>query len=292
YNKLKGKILSFDKSIIEGFPFVAVGSSLLRSSFNVKYLDENKTRRTPDIEITNQVNDDLLFVEITSLGESDERNKICGNYNYIRYCFESGVFLPFTGRQKKLIEQEDWKVIFEVIAKAKQDACLYNEIITVSNHPKLEFSVAPLLKFDELKKLSEEIGTNMNNVDGLIVPFDETKRILAKIQDKAQQIPQNKNGLIYIMIHPLAFITMNTPELMTTVIDYIRSFSNILGVVLQTRFTHERQEDVFQEVENHCLSIRVIGDSLYNLSLLIFNHDCNMEIHDSTLRNIQSSIKF
>lgn len=50
-----------------------------KEGFTISFLDEIKSRKTPDIKISNQNNIDVFYIEITKLNDSDYQNQIRDN---------------------------------------------------------------------------------------------------------------------------------------------------------------------------------------------------------------------
>ena len=51
----------------------------LKEELIVSFIDEIKNKRTPDVKINNPNNDDVFFIEITKLNNSDYQKEISDN---------------------------------------------------------------------------------------------------------------------------------------------------------------------------------------------------------------------
>lgn len=291
YQRLKSKLLSFTDSINEGVHFIDIAKSYLNSNFKLNFLNEDPSIKTPDIKIENPINQDTFYIEVSKLNENQQLNSHTSNYHFLSYWFQDvAPVYPCTVIQKMPFLDSDYPEIINIIIKTKNHIKNKGELVTVSSDPRFEFTIAPIGKFDELKFICDKIGTRPNEIRGLPLNFDETKRLISKINDKVKQIPKAANGMIYIPIHFFSFLALFKSGSLVTIYDAITKFPNLLGVVLYTTYKLE-QEARYEESERHCYSLKVTGNSLCHELFFVFNHRCTLEIKEETLDKIYGAFR-
>lgn len=291
YPKLIRKLLALDKSMSEGIPFVEIAESYLRENFQVRFPDETNIGKSPDIEIINTKNNNKFYIEVSVVNDSAERNLISDNYRFLHYQFHSiSPFYFYTGKQKEKISREDYSAIQQIISKVKKKVEETNEMVSYSDR-RLEFSLAPLDKFEEFAKICEQKETSRNDLRGLPINFDDTNRLANnKIKIEAKQIPADSNGIIYFQVNPLFFMAADIESSIILLQEYISKFTNIFGIVLYSKILNQKEE-VFVEVEKHVFSRKMIGGALCRELLFVYNHFCELKLSDETIQKIYSTFE-
>lgn len=292
YPKVLKKLLALEKSKMEGVPFLEIAESYLKENFTVSFPDEPNTGKSPDIEISNPNNNDTFFIEVSVIKESEDRKMKSKNYHFLTNQFQ---FIPpfciYTGKQKTPFAREDYPEIQKIIADLKEKVEEQQTFVSYSDE-RFEITLAPNDKVEEMEKFCELNGTRRNDVTSLPLDFDETDRIINnnKIKDKASQIPQHGNGLIYFPINPLFFMTTDIGNAVIRLKEYIAKFPNLLGIVFYSKILDQREEE-YQEMENHVFSRKMLKSILCCELLFIYNHNCQLKIQEETLQKIYSTFK-
>jgi hypothetical protein len=291
YLKLIQKILGREKSKSEGIPFIEIARSFLKEDFYVRFPDETNIGKSPDIEILNIETNDRLFIEVSMVNESEERDLISSNYRFLlnQFVFVTPISL-FTCKQKQKIPKDNYPRIMQIISDSKMRIVNINEIITYSDE-QFEFTLAPFEMIDKLKTICKMNGTQLNYISGLNLKFDETDRLIKnKIKVEARQIPLENNGLIYFHVNPTFFITTDFENLIARIQDYIKKFTNILGIVIYTKSLNQK-EDFFVEFDRHCFGSKMFEDVLCKQLIFIYNHQCEIKLTEKTIEKIYSTFK-
>ena len=292
YKKLIKKLLPLEKSISEGIPFIEIAESFIKVKFKVYFLEEPNTGKSPDIKITNPENNDNFFIEVSMVNNRDENNAITENYRFLHHQFISVIPLyQYAAVQKTIFSKDESTEIQKIISDAKKQVQATQGLVSYSDK-RFEFILAPHNKVEEFHKICEQRNTIQNEVRGLSLNFDETKRILSKLDRKAGQIPFDSNGIIYLKVNPLFFMTTDISGLIVRLQDYIsRKFTNILGVVLYSKILNNIRKEVFEEFDKHVFSIQMFGGVMCRELLFIYNYNCDLKLSDKTIQKIYSTFK-
>jgi hypothetical protein len=217
FNILIEKLGKYQKATQEGVPFIEVVTGLKKSGFKVDF--EPKIagfNKKPDLRITNNKNEEVIYIEVSTVNESDFRNKVMSNYLGLNsYMENKGIC--YTGRINESISEEDFlKIgpqIDDLIAKCqKEDGLKLLNLIETGN--KLELAISKISDVDKLKEWAAGKSLRLYQIQSMDISFSEDlKRITNnKISREAKQVPQNEMGLIYLKVHPMFFMTTNLEE--------------------------------------------------------------------------------
>lgn len=287
YNRLLRKLLSQKDAQTEGMSLVNVARLFSKEGFVISFLEEIKNKRTPDVKITNPTNNDNFYIEITKLNKSDSHNHITNNYNFFHKQFHDiQPLLPFFGKQFNSIEKNEYIEIADIIAKAKKRVKEENQIIYYSDN-RFNFLLAPLTQEQDFNELCNENNISSIHFEGLPINVDETSRINNKI-DKAAQIPENENGLLFISISPMYFMITDLTAAIERLEANIAKHKNLLGIILFSEIVASK-ESTLVRIGNHCFSRKTI-ENLCRESLFIFNKDCNSKLSDETVEKIYKAL--
>lgn len=289
FPKLQKKLLSKQESKREGVPFVEIAQTYIKENFIVNFLEENNFSKTPDIKITNPENNEVFYIEVSTLNDGPEKINSQNNHYFFHSQFH---YIPpqnsFVGEQKEPINKEDYPEIEKIIANAKCKVEEHNQIVFYTDK-RFYFLLAPKGYDEDLKLVCEKYALRLNTISGLPLNFNETDRIVNnKIRDKAKQIPQGSNGLIYFPVAPLFFITTDIKDITSRVEEYILSFKNIIGIVIFSKIVANK-EQTSENIGRHLFKRKTIKNLSYE-SLFIHNKNCELYISNNTLEKIYRTL--
>jgi predicted HicB family RNase H-like nuclease len=287
YRRLIEKLISKNDAQIEGISLVNLSRIFIKEGLIISFIDEIKNTKTPDVKITNPINNDTFYVEITKLNDSDYQKEIKDNYNFFHKQFNDiQPLFSFYGKQFQTIDKEEYSEISEIIADTKKRVKENNQIIYYSDS-RFNFLLAPPSHDKVFNEICERNNIRSIHFDGLPIDVDETSRINNKI-DKAYQIPENENGLLFISISPIYFFTTDLFAAIERLEANIARHKNLLGIVLFSKIVAPTEEKSI-EMGNHLFTIRTIENLCY-MSLFVYNNNCDVFISDKTIKKIYKSL--
>ncbi len=289
YKKLIKKLLSEEMSKTEGIPFVEIARMYIRENLKVSFIDEDAKNgnKTPDLEVINPENGDKFYVEITKLDRSDMEKQISENYNFFHNEFNRvQPLLPFYGEQRLIINKEKYPEIKKTIERIKNKVENNGQIVYYADS---DFCclLAPSGENNNFNEICEKNNMRAIHFDGLPIDIDETNRINNKIS-KAKQIPENKNGLLYISVSPLYFMITDSSIAIERLEANIAKYKNLLGIILFSKIVDSREEENIK-IGNHMFSRRTVENLCYE-SLLIYNSKCDVLLSEETIQKIYKSL--
>lgn len=287
YNRLLLKLLSQKEAKTEGISLVNVARLFFKEEFVISFLEEVKKHRTPDLKITNLNNKDIFYIEITKLNISDNNNHISNNYNFFHKQFhEIQPLFPFYGHQLKSIDEGEYIEIANIIANAKKRVKEENQIIYYSDQ-RFNFLLAPSHHENDFNEVCNRNNIRPIHFDSLPINLDETSRINNKI-DKAYQIPKDKNGLLFIAISPLYFMTTELSVAIERLESNIVKHKNLLGIILFSEIVAAKESKVIK-ISNHIFARKTI-ENLCRESLFISNKSCDIKLSKETIEEIYKAL--
>jgi hypothetical protein len=287
YNRLIQKLLSQKEAKTEGISLVNVARMLLKEGLIISFIDEIKNSKSPDVKVVNPNNKDIFYIEITKLNYSDNQNEISDNYNFFHKQFNDiQPLFSFYGKQLKSIDKEEYPKISKIIADAKKKVKENNQIINYSDH-RFYFLLAPPDLDKDFNEICERNNIQSIHFDGLPIDVDETSRINNKI-GKANQIPVDQNGLLFIAISPIYFLTTDLIAAIERLEANIVKYKNLLGIILFSEIVASK-ESAQVRMGNHYFSRKTI-ENLCRESLFIFNKGCNSKLSDETIEKIYKAL--
>lgn len=283
YKRLIEKLSSQEDAKTEGIPMINVARMFTKEDFIISFLDEIKSKKTPDIKIDNPNNNDSFYVEITKLNDSDYQNQIRDNYILFHNQFNNKhPIIPFYGKQFETIEKRHYQEVKKLITDAKKRALETNQIIYHDDY-RFKFLVAPSSLEKEINEIFKQSNLNINDFQGLSIDINETSRINNKIC-KANQIPENENGLLFISLSPLYFLITNISEVIKRLETNIGKYKNLLGIILFSEIVADMESEV-KWYGKHCFSRKTI-ENLCKESLFIYNENCDIKVTAETIQKI------
>ena len=287
YNRLIQKLLSQKEAKTEGISLVDVARMFLKEGLTISFIDEIKNSTSPDVKITNPNNNDVFFIEITKLNDSDNQNEIRDNYNFFHKQFNDiQPLFSFYGKQFKSVEKEEYPEISKIIADVKKKVKENNQIVYYSDR-RFNFLLAPSSHDADFNEICEKNNIQSIHFDGLPIDVDETSRINNKIR-KAYQIPKDENGLLFIAISPLYLITTDLIAAIERLESNIAKYKNLLGIILFSEIVASKDTAIVR-MGNNCFSRKTI-ENLCRESLFIFNKDCNSKLSAETIEKIYKAL--
>jgi len=288
YNRLIQKLLGKDNAQTEGVSLVNVARIFLKEELTVSFIDEIKNKKTPDVKITNPNNDDVFFIEITKLNNSDYQNEISDNYNFFYNQFNNvQPLFSFFGTQFQLVDKKEYPGISKIIADAKKKVKENNQIIYYSDR-RFNFMLSPPSHDDDFNEICERNNIQSIRFNGLPIEVDETSRINNKI-GKASQIPKGENGLLFIAISPIYFLTTDIVTVAKRLEANIAKYKNLLGIILFSEIVAPKEPTQIKLGNNHFFSRKTI-ENLCRESLFIFNNNCHIKLSEETLVKIYKAL--
>lgn len=288
YNRLIQKLLSKNNAQTEGISLVNVARMFLKEELIVSFIDEIKNKRTPDVKINNPNNDDVFFIEITKLNNSDYQKEISDNYNFFHNQFNNvQPLLSFFGKQFQLVDKKEYPEISKIIAEAKKKVNENNQIIYHSDR-RFKFMLAPPSYDNDFNEICERNNIQSISFNGLPIEVDETSRINNKIV-KASQIPEGENGLLFIAISPIYFLTTDIITAAKRLEANIAKHKNLLGIILFSEIVAPKVPTQIKLGNNHFFSRKTI-ENLCRESLFILNNNCDIKLSEETLVKIYKSL--
>jgi hypothetical protein len=287
YSYLLTKIRPRNKCRSEGAAFVEIASTFLKQGFQIKFLENSNSRKSPDIEISDPITDNKFFVEVSRVNDSTKRKQTNDEFRVIsNTLLHYGFNLLYSYKQLKHLGKEGIDDTIERIKSMKDEASA-NESFLVYRSEIIDLAVAHHHKYDELMKWCEENGRT-KGATGLSVDFNDTPRIVdyKKIHKKVKQIPPGETGILHMPIHFLYFFAMNIEETIIRIMDEISHYPNLLGVILTANLGQPVKEE-FIEVGNTIRSVQMVNDIARHL-LFIYNYQYKGNLTQETWQKIRS----
>lgn len=288
YRRLIEKLVNKNDAQTEGISLVNVARMFLKVELKISFIDEQKNSRTPDVKVTNPNNKDVFYIEITKLNNSDIQKEISENYNFFHKQFNNiQPLFSFYGKQFKSINKDEYPEISKIIKEAKKSVKENNQIIYYSDH-RFNFLLAPPSHNTDFNEICERNNIQSIHFNGLPIDVDETSRISNKI-GKANQIPENQNGLLFISISPIYFLTTDLIAAIKRLETNIAKYKNLVGIILFSEIVAPKEATQRSYWKNHFFSRKTI-ENLCRESLFIKNNNCEISLSKETLNKIYQAL--
>ncbi len=292
YDDLISKLKSRDKSKAEGMPLLEISRMMLESGFMVKVEPKIHNIKKPDLEISNTVNGEILYGELTVLNDSEDRNRKRDDYFFLFEKIElAEPHIHYACRQKKFIDKANREPLFKFIQSCRQQvvntnsfAIFKNEFIQVGFATESE--VHHLKAWIEQDALSEQDALAFDKVTGLALDQNETKRIVNnKIREKAKQIPEGSNGLIFIRVNPVFFMVNMEIDLIPRAHQELIKYPNVIGMVVYSFIGLLQETGVFP-FKSAFLSVKQVTQLSSRYTLFILNEGVELKVSEETLKKL------
>lgn len=290
YSKLIGKLKGSKRDVAEGMYFLEASLMFLKSNFRIKFLDEIKTKATPDIELGSEHSNASIFVEISELNSSQSRDNLQDNYYALYNVWEApDEWLPYSCSQMKFMSEQQLEHTISCIRKIRKEARA-NESLVNFESEHIRFSVAHISKYEELMALIDKKDYRKGLL-GAPLDFDETERLCSnKLKQKAKQIPFGSAGIIFLSVNPLYFMFADVTKAIVRFIQKLEPLKNVFGVILFSNILNS-DEEVLEETNKYIYRVRKVENSLSKYILFIKNHHCTITLEPEIQEKIYQSIK-
>lgn len=291
YPELIKKLKSRDKCRAEGIPFVEIAQILHPSDFQIEVEPKVDFNKKPDLRIVAPASNEIFFGEVTVLNESDDRKRKSDDHFILFEIVElTAPYVHFGCRQKGFLNRERVDELAAFVNACKQrviDANSFeifeNEFITIG--------FASESNVDELNAWLKESDLDFDQVRGLSLDFDETKRIINnKLSEKADQIPEGHNGLVFIKVNPLFFRSPGVINSLSQLPKALNQYPRVIGLVIFSFLGFEKQA-AFGPFKNAFISVRPVNQHQSRYCLFVFNEKTQLLINEDTLSRLVNSFQ-
>ncbi len=270
YRKLKIKFQSMHDCNTEALPFIDIAAMLQQAGFDISFLDELQGQTNPDILARYPGSQHEIYIEVSKLGESLERDLSAENYKELYAAFNYEKYtLPYSFKQLMPIGNVEMPAVLEKIRNTLEQAVLQKAFLHYTDD-KIRVGVAHA---DSYEKLMNWIETNdyRKGPLGLDLNFDETSRIANyKIKEEASQIPAASSGVIYIPVNTLYFWKFDMEDAAHLFQHKMKEFPNLLGIVLYGYLNYEAKPCEFH-IDGNFYGIKPIFENIRRHLLYVHN---------------------
>ena len=289
YDELLSKLISVNKSRVEGIPFLEIADCYRKSGFEIVFEPfKNSKQKNPDIKIVNPENNETFFIEISKLNDSDDRINKRNTFYEVFGEFIINPYIPFAGKILRKLKTNELK---ELIEKIKEVKCLssHENSFKAFCDDRIDFAIAPFENIKELKNWCETKRYEIDRIISLELNINETKRIIGnKLPDKAPQIPNGKFGIICIPVNPLYLYFHNPYENIREIEQKLNTYENILGLCLYSLMGAESQNKGCL-YKMHYIGNKTVYNTVRKDTLFIFNNKCKIPVFPNTIEKIYST---
>lgn len=286
YHHLINKLKSRDKSRAEGIPMIELSKMILDAGLEVKIEPDVRSVKKPDLEIVNLDNGEKIYGELSVLNNSDERNKKASDHFFLFQIVElTPPYVHYSCKQRKTLNRQKDGYLSEFINECKRQV-IRRESFQVFENEFIEIAFAVESKLPDLKLWIEEKDLLLDQISGFELDFNESKRIVNnKIGEKAKQIPEDYNGIIFIRVNPLFFMSDGVEALIPLAQRELSKYSNIVGLIVYS-FLGYQQQTGMMALDGGFLSLKQVNQLSSRYALFILNKETDLKISDNTLKKI------
>ena len=154
----------------------------------------------------------------------------------------------------------------------------------------IEIAVAPSHDHETAEKWAATRDMQ-DLVEGPLIETDEIHRAKVKLREKAEQIPEDKPGLIIVPTNEnLLFWRFDIRYVIAELAKELRKYPKLLGMVLSIEFTGGGQEgSAAAALEQHVIVSKTGKDLTTEQSVLLRNDACSLPLCDATLERIRNA---
>jgi len=290
YKKLTAKLASETACRAEGKPFIEVLQMLSNAGFKCSLLEEIKTVKTPDIEIINPETNERIFIEISKLGEGDNREMIQDNYKQFLIALEPpGDYTPYSFAQLRYLDELEMEQSLSIVADNRAKA-MKEETIVYYQDEKIRFAVAHISKYSELMEWIEKNDYRKGPL-GAPLNFDDTHRLCNnKLDKKAKQIPTNSPGIVYIPVNSIYFMVFDIEKTIGLFTSKMKKYPNLFGVVMYATII-DGAETVSEIAEGHFYGIKKSNNAVSRYLFFVRNPHFSFLLSEDTVCKIYRSFE-
>ena len=295
-NKLK----SFGKAVDEGIPFLEVASALQKNGFEVEFEPNiDGYDKKPDLKLTNTKNEEVIYIEVSRVKESDRRDNIMHSYtelNTIMMMAVGGKKIAYAGGIRKLIKQKDIarlsNQIRDFVAQFEAEN-KFNVLTLEETKQQLELAIADNSDNIKLQEWISQKELRLDNIQNPAINFaEDVDRIINnKIKKEAKQIPTDHVGFIYLKVHPLVIKTGLPWDVAQKVKRKLTKFDHIVGVMLWSNALETVKDPVTINLADFLYSEFSVSELGRRTMLLILNKNYTKKISADSLKKILKSME-
>lgn len=288
YEKLKSKLISESICKTEGYPFLEILQMLCSVGFKCRLIEETKIAKSPDIEITNSETGEKFYVEVSKLGDGDNREMIIENYTKFLIALEPpGTYLPYSFAQLRYLNEPEMEKSLAIVTKCREKAMI-EETIVYYQDEMIRFTVAHIAKYDELTQWIEKNDYRKGAL-GAPLNFNDTHRLSNNKMDKeAKQIPLNSAGMVYIPVNALYFMVFDIEEAIRLFTKRMGKYPNLLGTVMYATII-DRAEAISETPDGHFFGIKKPNEAVSRYLFFVRNPHFSLSLSADTTSRIYRS---
>jgi len=290
YKKLTAKLASETSCRAEGKPFIEVLQMLSNAGFKCSLLEEIKTAKTPDIEISNPVTNERVFIEVSKLGEGESREMIQENYDRFLVALEpQAAYMPYSFAQLRYLDESEMKKSLSVVTDCREKA-MKEETIIFYQDEMIRFTVCHNSKYAELMEWIEKNDYRKGPL-GAPLNFDDTHRLCNnKLDKKAKQIPSNSSGMVYIPVNSIYFMVFDIEKTIGLFTAKMKKYPNLFGVVMYATVI-DGAEEMAEIAEGHFYGIKKIYKAVSRYLFFVRNPHFSLPLSEDIIRKIYRSFE-
>jgi hypothetical protein len=230
--------------------------------------------KKPDLLIIDSNNNLNIYIEITSIGESDISKK---SFETMMAIFSSLIFslpnLYFSGRIYKVLSRRHREEIITVI-KGKLNELNKNPII-YEEKDVIELGIANKDNLNQLNNWIQEKKLKLNTLLDPPMRVDEIVRTRMRIIEKTNQLPTNEIGIIVVYNNLLFQNYMNLELIVNELDETIYDYPNIYGLILVGKWVGEHDIPHVKKSQNYIHIITTQFALFAESTLIMKNKYCN-----------------
>lgn len=286
YSKLRGKLLSPTKYKTEMIPFIEISELYMKAGFEINFLEENSSQKTPDIEVVHTANNEKFFIEVSKLNDNETVKDSILSYSEL--CNQLSLLdIPYSCNQLRNFHGSEVNEVVKNILLQREKAIHLNEIIHYKDDY-ITLTIAPQSKFAEFNLWLDDNDRRKGH-HGISLNFNETRRIADyKIPLKSKQIPIGSTGIIYLPVNSIYFWVLDVQNAVIKFQDALRKHPNILGVVIYSNVL-DPNESFSCVQDDFVLTNKMINTGVLRKTLFVLNPTYDYSLTSEVIKKIYST---
>lgn len=256
--------------------------------------------RSPDIKLLSRTGEEL-FVEVSALGRTDEREGISRIstilWSYllddvmrikgmvVRALFCKALIAVNDNELRNILSQLD-----ERIEQLKQE----DSFGTFERNGLIEVAIGPPRLSGLVEAWAKERGIEESQIVwGPAITLNDLKRlVLDKVGKKARQLPKNRGGIIIVTAtSSLLFQTYETEVIAATLAEYVQRWPSLICMMVTHCHGDERQNiSCNRSTMEYVIVEKVLAEPLWERSVIVFNKACEIAAGRITLESIRHAL--
>lgn len=312
----KFKKTKYSSEFIEASTVLENAHNFYKAGFTIEFEPEIEVRlpngkmrkKNPDLKITNPINNEEIFIEVSEMKSSDGQRKSSNAYHTIWWLVHHSVtesttfetdkennlqlsrhILPSVRILRVLENYELEQVLEEIkntIELVKKTQKFQERII----RDMVEIAVAPKHEHYKVEKWNN-LRNMRDFVDGPAIPMHETQRARIKIADKIKQLPEDKPSIIIIPTGIFMFVVYPVEFVISDLTSEIEKFPNLLFVSLYTEIGEGKKKDTFTVLGENYLIEKCSYKMITEKRIVVKNPAFSLKISKSSLNKILKAFK-